>query len=69
MAEQGNPEKENQPGLYRKKEPPIDVSNASVGDFEKLQEVSKRSGIEFPYDGDKNAVTPERFVIIPKKRK
>jgi len=64
MAETGNQE----PGLYKKTEKPIDISKATVQDLLNLNKVSQRSGIEFPLDGDKKTVTPERLVVVPKKK-
>lgn len=66
MAEPG--QKEVKPGLYKKKESPIDISRATVKDMVNLKKVSERSGVEFTLDGDKKTVTPERFVVIPKKK-
>ena len=50
------PGESRKPGLYVKTEGNIDASNATVGDFQNLNKVSKRSGIDFDYDGDKQTV-------------
>jgi 3-deoxy-D-arabino-heptulosonate 7-phosphate (DAHP) synthase len=69
MAEPGKQEgvEKLQGGVYKKREKPIDISKATVGDLANLNQVAKRSGIDFPLDGDDKTVTPERFVVIPKK--
>lgn len=67
MGETG--ENDSTPGLYKKTEAPIDISKATVEDMQNLNKVSERSGIDFPLDGDKNTVTPERFVVVPRKPK
>lgn len=68
MGESESQKGEIKPGFYKKVEKPIDISKATVEDMVNLNEVSRRSGIEFPLDGDKNTVTPERMVVIPKKK-
>lgn len=68
MAETGETN-EPTPGLHRKIEAPIDISKATVEDMQNLNKVAERSGIDFPLDGDKNTVTPERFVVVPQKIK
>jgi hypothetical protein len=71
MAESG--EKQNKEklhgGLYKKTEKAIDVSRATIQDLQNLNKVSQRSGIDFPYDGDKNTITPERFVVVSREKK
>lgn len=69
MAEPGGKEEQTKSGLYKKIEKPIDVENAKVKDLVDLDKVAKRSGIDFPYDGDSHTVTPERFVVVPKDGK
>jgi hypothetical protein len=68
MAEESHESEKIEGGLYIKKENPIDISKASAGDVANLNEVSKRSGVEFPLDGDSNTITPQRLVAIGKRR-
>lgn len=68
MAEVSDKKEEGKPGLYTKAEPPIDVSRAKIQDLLNLNKVSERTGIDFPLDGDKNTITPERFVVVPGKK-
>ena len=63
MAESGSEELEG--GLYIKKGKHIDANKVSP---EKLKEVSDKTGIDFVYNGDDNTFTPERYVVIPKKK-
>ena len=65
MAEPREIEGELEPGLYTKKGKAFDADKVSP---DKLSEVSQKKGIDFVYDGDKNTFTPERFVVIPKKK-
>ena len=69
MAEPKNSELEG--GIYKKVDEPIevDIKNTPVGDLHKLNELSRKTGVDYPYSGDKDTVTPERMVIVPKKRK
>lgn len=53
-------------GLYIKKGKPVSAEKILPN---KLDEVSKRTGIDFVFDADKGTFTPERFVVVPKKDK
>lgn len=68
MAEPGNNEeqkKDLEGGLYIKKGKPFDAGKVSPI---KLDEVSKKTGIDFEYDADRNEFTPKRYVVVPEKK-
>ena len=64
----GQSEKDLKPGVYVKSEKPIDANKATVEDFQNLNRVSERTGLTFKYDGANKTITPERMVIVPKKK-
>lgn len=63
MAEPGGEELEG--GLYIKRGKSFQTDKVSPA---KLKEISDKTGIDFVYDGDDNTFTPERFVVVPKKK-
>lgn len=65
MAEPKEGEGDLEPGLYIKKGKSFDANRVLP---EKLAEISKKKGIDFVYDGDKDTFTPERYVVVPKKK-
>jgi hypothetical protein len=57
-------------GIYKRSEKPfkINIKKTPIEDLTKLNNLSLRTGVDFPFDGDKGHVTPERIVIVPKKK-
>lgn len=57
-------------GIYKRSGKPfkININKTPIEDLTKLSNLSQRTGVDFPFDGDKKRVTPERIVIVPKKK-
>lgn len=67
-GKEGQQEKELKPGFYIKSEEPVHKTKA-VGYLDDLIKLHQRTGTAFEFDGDKDTITPNRMVIVPKKKK